>query len=50
MIGKYEQVEICQEDRTILSDVCFEIQEGQFIYILGEVGCGKTSLLKTIYG
>ena len=50
MIGKYEQVEICQDDRTILSDVCFEIQEGQFIYILGEVGCGKTSLLKTIYG
>ncbi|MDE5787395.1 MAG: ATP-binding cassette domain-containing protein [Bacteroidaceae bacterium] len=50
MIGKYKQVEICQEDRTILSDVCFEIQEGQFIYILGEVGCGKTSLLKTIYG
>lgn len=43
-------MEICQDDRAILSDVCFEIQEGQFIYILGEVGCGKTSLLKTIYG
>lgn len=50
MIGKYEHVEICQDDRAILSDVCFEIQEGQFVYILGEVGCGKTSLLKTIYG
>ena len=50
MIAKYEQVKICQDERTILSDISLEIEEGQFIYILGEVGCGKTSLLKTIYG
>ena len=50
MIAKYEQVKICQDERTILSDISLEIVEGQFIYILGEVGCGKTSLLKTIYG
>ena len=50
MIAKYEQVQINQDDRTILSDLNLEINEGQFIYILGEVGCGKTSLIKTIYG
>ncbi|MBQ8051117.1 MAG: ATP-binding cassette domain-containing protein [Bacteroidaceae bacterium] len=50
MLAKYDQVQICQDERTILSDVSLEIHEGQFIYVLGEVGCGKTSLLKTIYG
>lgn len=50
MLAKYEQVQINQDERTILSDINLEINEGQFIYILGEVGCGKTSLLKTIYG
>ncbi len=50
MLAKYEQVQINQDERTILSDINLEINEEQFIYILGEVGCGKTSLLKTIYG
>ena len=34
----------------MLSDINIEITEGQFIYVLGEVGGGKTSLLKSIYG
>lgn len=34
----------------VLSNLNLEIEEGQFIYVLGEVGCGKTSLLKSIYG
>ncbi len=50
MIAKYENVQICQDERPVLSDVNLEINEAEFIYILGEVGCGKTSLLKTIYG
>ena len=50
MIAKYNEVQICQDERVVLSDINLEILEGQFIYILGEVGCGKTSLLKTIYG
>lgn len=50
MLAKYNQVQVCQDERVVLADVDIEIQEGQFIYIMGEVGCGKTSLLKTIYG
>ena len=50
MLAKYDQVQINQDNRTILSDLYLEINEGQFIYILGEVGCGKTSLMKTLYG
>ncbi|MBP5380932.1 MAG: ATP-binding cassette domain-containing protein [Bacteroidaceae bacterium] len=50
MLAKYEQVQLNQDERPILTDINFEVQEGQFVYILGEVGCGKTSLLKSIYG
>lgn len=50
MLAKYEQVQLNQDERPILTDINFEVEEGQFVYILGEVGCGKTSLLKSIYG
>lgn len=50
MLAKYEQVQLCQDDQVVLSNLNIDILEGQFIYILGEVGCGKTSLLKSIYG
>lgn len=50
MLAKYEQVQLCQDEKVVLTDINIEILEGQFIYILGEVGCGKTSLLKSIYG
>ncbi len=50
MLVKYEQVQLCQDDQVVLSDLNLEIEDSQFIYVLGEVGCGKTSLLKSIYG
>lgn len=50
MLAKYEQVQLCQDETVVLTEINIEILEGQFIYILGEVGCGKTSLLKSIYG
>ena len=46
---KYEGVEIRQEEQTVLHDVNFEIGEGEWVYLLGRVGSGKTSLLKTFY-
>jgi cell division transport system ATP-binding protein len=39
-----------QEDQLILADVNFTAQKGEFIYIIGKVGSGKTSLIKTISG
>jgi len=50
MIAKYTSVEICQDERPVLTDINLEIHEAEFIYIMGEVGCGKTSLLRSIYG
>jgi cell division transport system ATP-binding protein len=46
---KYQDVSFNQGDVCVLSDVNLEVQPGEFIYIIGKVGSGKTSLLKTIY-
>ena len=43
-------VTIYQEGRTILSDVNLEVKHGEFLYIIGKTGSGKSSLLKTLYG
>lgn len=47
---KYTGVEVRQEEQTVLRDVSFEIGEGEWVYLLGRVGSGKSSLLKTFYG
>lgn len=49
MFVDYKNVNICQEDLCILSNVDFHADEGEFIYIIGNVGSGKSSLLKTMY-
>lgn len=40
---------IYQEGKTILSDVNLEVKQGEFIYVIGKTGSGKSSLLKTLY-
>ena len=47
MLIDYKNVNIYHDD--ILNDVMFHVDEGEFIYIIGKVGSGKSSLLKTIY-
>ncbi|SET28788.1 cell division ATP-binding protein FtsE [Prevotella sp. kh1p2] len=49
MLIDYQKINIYQQDNLILRDVCFHADEGEFIYIIGKVGSGKSSLLKTIY-
>ena len=49
MLIEYKKVNIYQADKLILKDVDFHADEGEFIYIIGKVGSGKSSLLKTIY-
>jgi cell division transport system ATP-binding protein len=39
-----------QDEQLILSDVNFTVEKGEFIYIIGKVGSGKSSLIKTIIG
>jgi cell division transport system ATP-binding protein len=39
---------IFQGDNLILSDVSFSVSKGEFVYIIGKVGSGKTSIIKTL--
>lgn len=41
---------VSQGEKTLLADVDFHADKGEFIYIIGKVGAGKSSLLKTLYG
>lgn len=47
---QYNNVEIHQQELCVLSDVNLELHKGEFVYLIGKVGSGKTSLLKTFYG
>ena len=49
MLIDYKKATVYQEDKCILKDVDFHLEEGEFVYIIGKVGSGKSSFLKTIY-
>lgn len=49
MLIDYHKVNIYHDDICILKDVDFHVDKGQLVYIIGKVGSGKSSLLKTIY-
>ena len=45
---KLENVEICREENRVLHDACLTLRNGEFVYVIGKVGSGK-SLLKSLY-
>jgi cell division transport system ATP-binding protein len=45
-----QQAKIYQGNNLILDDVNFTVQKGEFVYLVGKTGTGKSSLLKTLYG
>ena len=49
MLIDYQKVNIVQDGNVVLKDVCLQVNEGDFVYIIGKVGSGKSSLLKTLY-
>ena len=49
-ILQLRNVNIYQGDSLILSDVNISIDRGEFVYLVGKTGTGKSSLLKTLYG
>ena len=47
-IVKFENANIFQEDFLVLKDVNFELGKNEFVYLIGKVGSGKSSLIKTM--
>jgi len=45
-----EHVNIYQGQNLVLEDVNFTVEKGEFVYLVGKTGTGKSSLLKTLYG
>ena len=48
-IVQVRDAQIHQGDRVVLDEVNFSISKGEFVYLVGRTGSGKTSLLKTLY-
>ena len=48
-IIEYSKVEILRKEHVVLKDVNFSGEPGEFVYMIGKVGSGKSSLLKSIY-
>ena len=46
---QFENATIIQNKQTILSDVNIEVQQGDFTFLIGKTGTGKSSLIKTLY-
>lgn len=49
MLVEYKQVDLWQKDAKVLNQINFTANKGEFIYIIGAVGAGKSSILKSIY-
>ena len=49
IVINYENVEIDRKEHVVLKDVNFKVEKGQLVYLVGKVGSGKTSLIKTLY-
>jgi len=48
-VARIKNTTIFQDNNTILSEVTFDIDKGEFVFLVGRTGSGKSSLLRTIY-
>lgn len=50
MVISLEKVNVFQKKNLILSEVSLTVNKGEFVYLIGKTGSGKSSLLKALYG
>lgn len=50
LIVDLKNIDITIDEKKILSDVSLSIKKGEFVYLIGKTGSGKSSLLKILYG
>ena len=49
-VVRVKDASIFQDHNSVLSNISFDIEKGEFVFIVGRTGSGKSSLLKTLYG
>ncbi len=49
IVVSIQNIDVFQQDHLVLKDVNLEVEKGDFFYIIGKTGSGKSSLLKTLY-
>src|ERR1700748_57852 len=47
---QFSNVTIFQDERPVVGNLSVDVNKGEFVYLLGKTGSGKSSFLKTIYG
>lgn len=50
MLIELHNINVAVSDKMLLNGVNFQVDEGEFVYLIGKVGSGKSSLLKVLYG
>ncbi len=49
-ILELNDVAVFQKENMVLNDVCLDVKKGEFVYLIGKTGSGKSSFMKTLYG
>ena len=49
-VVRVKEATIFQDNTSVLDNLTFEIEKGEFVFLIGRTGSGKSSLLKTLYG
>lgn len=49
-ILKLKDVSVFQKENLVLNDINLEVKKGEFVYLIGKTGSGKSSFMKTLYG
>ncbi|PCJ96261.1 MAG: phosphonate ABC transporter ATP-binding protein [Flavobacteriaceae bacterium] len=49
-ILKLDKVAVFQKENLVLNDITLEVNKGEFVYLIGKTGSGKSSFMKTLYG